>query len=139
MSQPLQEQNIEKRIQEYISERYFTPSDTLQLLCSGIDEHNFFDKFKTKNPGLTFLTIEDLNGLSHEYYLTNGSLSLSLDKTFEFINVKLKDYYNSIFNIYICFRFSIIDFIINGTFFQVDYMIETEFTRAIDMYIIFFI
>ena len=111
MSQPVQEQDIEKHIKDYISKRYFTPSVALQLLCSGVDEHTFFDLFKKRHPDLYFLTTEDLIGLSHEHYLKSVSLDKTLDKTFEFIDIQLKDYYNSIFNIYICFRFSIIHFI----------------------------
>ena len=108
MSQPVQEQDIkqdiEQQIKDYISKRYFTPSVALQLLCSGVDEHTFFDLFKKRHSDLYFLTTEDLIGLSHEHYLK----SVSLDNTFEFIDIQLKYYYNSIFNIYICFRFSII-------------------------------
>jgi hypothetical protein len=104
-------QNDEARIDKYIEDNYFNPKETVSLLCSGPAECTFLDVFTSSNPGLPFLTEEDLRALSHENYVTNGG---NLQKTLEFIKMTLKKYYNFVFDIWICFRFTIIERIPDG-------------------------
>ena len=104
-------QNDEARIDKYIEDNYLNPKATVSLLCSGPAECTFLDIFTTTNPGLPFLTEEDLRALSHENYVTNGG---NLQQTLEFIKITLKKYYNIVFDIWICFRFTIIERIPDG-------------------------
>ena len=102
----------EARIDKYIEDNYLTPKQVVSLLCVGPAECTFLDVFRDTNPGLYFLTVEDLRALSYENYLTNGN---NLQETLNSIQAELKKYYNFVFDIWICFKFTIIERIPDGT------------------------
>jgi hypothetical protein len=103
------------KIDKYIEDNYdnySTPEQIASLLCAGTTECMFLDIFRKANPGLYFLTAEDVRALSYENYLTNG---FNLQLTLNFIQAELKKYYNFVFDIWICFKFTIIERIPDGT------------------------
>jgi hypothetical protein len=105
-------QNHEAVIDKYIRDNYLSPKATVSFLCLHPAESTFLDIFTDGNPGLPFLTEDNLRGLSHDNYLTNGD---NLQLTLDFIKMKLREYYNFIYDIWICFKFAIIIQIPDGT------------------------
>ena len=105
-------QGDEARIDKYIEDNYLNPQVTVSLLCSGPAECTFLDIFRQHNPDLPFLTEEDLRAVSHDYYLRNGN---NLQETLVFIETELKKYYNYVFNVWIIFRFEIIQDVPDGS------------------------
>lgn len=104
-------QNDEVEIQKYIIHAYLDPIATVQILCFGM-EYTFLDIFRRSNPALPFLTHKDLLELSLRYHHeTSGG---NLQETLKFIKMQLNEYYNFIFDIWICFRFKIIERIDDG-------------------------
>jgi hypothetical protein len=109
MSKPDSDENI---IENYIKENYITPQQIVSLLCLGPAECIFLDLFREDNPGLHFLTAEDIRALSHEYYLTNNN---NLQETLKFIQSELKKYCKFVYDVWICFKFTIIEKIPDGS------------------------
>lgn len=104
-------QNDEVEIQKYIIHAYLDPIATVRILCFGV-EYTFLDIFRRSNPALPFLTHKDLLELSLKYHHeTSGG---NLQETLKFIKIQLNEYYNFIFDIWICFRFKIIERIDDG-------------------------
>jgi hypothetical protein len=103
-------QSHEAIINKYVENNYLTPPQIVSLLCAGPAECTFLDIFREDNPGLHFLTAQDILALSHEYYLTNGN---NLQETLHFIQSELKKYYKFVFDVWICFKFT--ERIPNGT------------------------
>ena len=95
-------------INKYIDENYRTPSNVMIFLCVTPLECTFLDKFRGYNPKLHFLTADEIRSLSYEYHRENNN---DLQKTLIFIELKLKNYYNFLFDIWICFKFAIIQHI----------------------------
>ena len=105
--------NPDTSIDKYIEDNYLTPQQIVSLLYVGpAAECIFLDIFRQDNPGLHFLTAEDIRALSHEYYLTNGN---NLQETLQFIKGELKKHYKFVFDVWICFKFRFIVRIPNGT------------------------
>ena len=105
-------QNDENSIDKYIENNYITAEGVVLLLCAGPAECIFLDIFRRNNPGLSFITRDDIRALSHDYYMRNGN---NLQQTLSFIQGELKKYYKVIFDIWICFKFTIIERIPDGT------------------------
>jgi hypothetical protein len=103
-------QSTEDIIYKFIKDNYLTSERVVSFLCVDPRERAFLDVFKTTNPRLYFLTIEDLLELSRKYVTNNN-----LQQTLKFIESKLKEYYNFVFNIWICFKFKIIEIIPDET------------------------
>ena len=100
-------QSNQARIDNYIENNYLTPEQVVSFLCvSSPAEYTFLNIFRHSNPDLYFLTAEDLRALSYEHYLTNGN---NLQLTLNFIKGELKKYYNFVFDIWICYKFTIIE------------------------------
>ena len=92
-------------INKYIKDTYRTPSNVMRFLCVNRMECQFLDIFRHDHPELHFLTADDISALSHNYYIENGN---NLQETLTFVESKIKEYYNFLFNIWICFKFAII-------------------------------
>ena len=103
-------QSTEDIIYKFIKDNYLTSEQVVSFLCVDPRECAFLDVFKTTNPRLYFLTVEDLLGLSRNYVTNNN-----LQETLNFIKEELKKYYNFVFNIWICFKFKIIEIIPDKT------------------------
>ena len=92
-------------INKYIKDTYRTPSNVMRFLCVNRMECQFLDIFRHDHPELHFLTADDISALSHNHYIENGN---NLQETLTFVESKIKEYYNFLFNIWICFKFAII-------------------------------
>ena len=75
-------QNDETSINKYIENNYITAKEVALLLCAGPVECIFLDIFRKNNPGLSFITADDIRALSHDYYIRNGN---NLEQTLIFI------------------------------------------------------
>jgi hypothetical protein len=98
-------QSDETTIKKYIDDNYITPPNVMLFLCASLGESFFLNVFRQDHPNLHILTADVIRSMSHNYYIENGN---NLQQTLKFIESKLKEYYKFLFDIWICFKFTII-------------------------------
>ena len=98
-------QTDESVILQYIRDNYKTPEKVMSFLCVNPAECTFLTIFRSDHPELHFLTAEEIISSSKHVYATNGR---NLQNTMIFIETELREYYKILFDIWICFKFAII-------------------------------
>ena len=103
-------QTDESVILQYIRDNYKTPEKVMSFLCVNPAECTFLTIFRSDHPELHFLTAEEIISSSKHVYATNGR---NLQNTMIFIETELREYYKILFDIWICFKFAIIEYVDN--------------------------